>query len=137
MKNDSIFPILILLGLAALCGLGSGCATTGDYSPSEQREIGYEKFFDSYGEYRLVKKNNDVWKEKLDGSESTQITHTPNVSEDRADFFANGTYVGYAEEVSHPYHLDFFLVPSKSDDSQRKKVSVREYINLAGQKSNK
>ena len=108
------------------------------YAQNSQSEIGYEKFYDSYGDYKLVKKNNDVWKEKLDGSESTQITHTPNVTEDRADFFSNGEYIGYAEKIYSPsFHLDFFLVSSKSDDSQRKKVSVMEYINLVGQKSNR
>lgn len=122
---------MLLLGLY-IAGTTSGCATTSGYAGS-QTGISYAKFYDSHGEYRLVRKNNDVWKEKLDGSESTQITHTANVTEDRADFFVNGEYIGYAEKVYSPsFHKVYFLVPAKSDDSQRKEISVMEYIDLLG-----
>ena len=120
--------ILISALLGASLGLG-GCATGG--AGYVQSNVGYEKFCDSKGEYRLVSKNNDVYLEKLDGTESRQITHTPKIQETTANFSKNGKSILYVEELSAGllagvYWKDY-VVESDKDDSSRREISASEY----------
>ena len=121
----SVNMLLIGAGLAGVLALG-GCATTGSYAQSESN-VDYEKFLDSYGDYKLVRRNNDIWMEKLDGSESRQITHTPNTKETGAFFSKDRGYIAFSLD-----YLDgpFYLVKSDADDKSKKEISKNEYIRI-------
>ncbi|MCX5713897.1 MAG: hypothetical protein NT033_03620 [Candidatus Omnitrophica bacterium] len=129
MRNS----ILIFLCFA-LIGL-SGCATSGSYAEdNSQRNFGYDSFDDLKGEYKLVEKNNDAYLEKIDGSESRQITHTPLVKETSA-FSAEGNYIIVMEEYENTHdrrnpHQKFFLIKRDSDDSTRKEISADEAVRI-------
>jgi len=131
MGAVSLLAGLILMGLATL----AGCATTGSYAEdNSQRNFGYDSFDDLKGEYKLVKKNNDVYLEKIDGSDSKQITHTPLVKETGA-FSAEGNYIIVMEEYENPHdrrnpHQKFFLIKRDSDDSTRKEISADESVHI-------
>lgn len=109
----------------------SGCATTGGYAESNSN-IGYEKFYDSYGDYKLVQKNNDVWMEKLDGSEAPkQITHTPDKLESIAFFSVNSKYIFYSENKTPNYIIGegpHYLIPMGLNDERKKEIGREEMI---------
>jgi len=116
MRN-TIF-ILVGLGLLGLTGCKSVPVS------KSQNEIGYEGFYDSYGNYRLVRRNNDIWMEKLDGSESRRITNTPAILERKAYFSKDGNYIIYLDGTI-AYGEGAYLVKTKEDDSA--KVRITEY----------
>lgn len=106
---------------ASLMGL-AGCATTGQYDGwvSEQR-----------GEYKLITRNDDLYLEKLDGSESKQLTHTPNYPSGGARFIQGGKYIVYGENNGSVFDTGrWYIIPAEGDDSQRKEITEREYIGL-------
>lgn len=105
----------------------SGCATTGS---AVQNNLGYE-FLDSYGDYKIVRKDNDTYLEKLDGSESKRLTHTPDVYED-GYFVSRGKYIRYRE--THGKSGRYFVISIDGDDSNRKEISLEEYLKLIGRK---
>lgn len=120
----------LIIGASLLAGgsLGlTGCITTGY---ALQNGVDYDQFYDSNGEYKLVGRNNDVWMEKIDGSEKRQITHTPSIPELRAYLVSDQKYIVYTE----PQHLfsnsKSFIVPSDSNDSERKPISWNEVDSL-------
>jgi hypothetical protein len=121
---------LLLIGISLL-GL-AGCATTGNYAGGN--DIGYERFFDRRGDYKLVSRNNDVYLEKIDGSDSRQITHTPDIREGGADFGRDGKYILYSEDVFDPYAKirgKYYKINFDSDDSTRKQISIDESASLS------
>lgn len=126
MKKTSDFrrgSAYLLLG-ASLLGSAflGGCATT---SGTMQKDVGYEQFYDSQGDYKLVGKNNDIYLEKLDGSESRQVTHTPNVKERAGYFTKTGNYIIYWDETT-PDGYGAYLVKTEEDDSKRIRISEDE-----------
>lgn len=122
MKN-----IVLILLCIVLLGLVSGCATV------PVSNIGYEKFYDSYGDHKLVGRNNDIYLEKLDGSESRQITHTPNNKERLAWFTKSGDYIVYWDETT-PSGYGAYLTNIKEDDSKRIHISEDEASKLMYEK---
>lgn len=110
--------------LTGLIGLG-GCATTGSAVQNTQSEIGYEKFYDSYGDYKIVGRDNDIYLEKLDGSESRRITNTSSIKEDFAIFSKDGNYIAYHENTDRHY-----IIRSNTDDRERKEISFDEISNI-------
>lgn len=122
MKN--LFMILLFTGLIGAVG----CATVP--STMQRSEIGYEQFYDSQGDYKLVGKNNDVYIERLDGSESRQITHTPSMKEGYAYFTKNGKYILYAYRAGE----GAFMVKRGEDDNNQKRISEKEFSNLMYEK---
>ena len=120
------FMAVLLIG-ASLLGL-NGCATTGSYAVSG---TDYEQFYDTNGIRRLVNRNNDVWIEKLDGSEKRQITHTPNIREDEAYFVLGSSHIVYGKlNYAQPYLSKVYLVPVDKDDNARKEISMSEATSL-------
>jgi len=126
LKKDAT---LVLLGLSLL-GLG-GCATTENYAA--ENNMGYEQFFDSRGDYKLVERNNDLYFEKIDGSESRQVTHTPSIREAGAYFSRGGKYILYIEDVFNDYTQTrgkHYRINFDGDDSNRKQISGDECASL-------
>jgi hypothetical protein len=124
MRKISLF----VLGASLLCaGVGlSGCATI---SHTAENKVNYE-FLDSYGDYKLIRKNNDIYTEKFDGSESRQITHTPEKPEN-GHIVEGGAYIIYSELDSHrESETGYFIVPKNEDDTKRKEISKEEYMHL-------
>jgi len=127
---------MLILG-AGLMGLTTlaGCATTGNYAEdNSQRNFGYDSFDDMKGDYKLVGRNKDIYLEKLDGSESRQITHTPLVKETSA-FSAEGNYIIVMENYENQHdrrnpHQKFFLIKRDTDDSTRKEISADEAVHI-------
>ncbi len=130
----SKFMVVLLLG-ASLLGL-AGCCTFGVSGPD-----GYDQFYDTNGEYRLVKRNSDVWMEKIDGSEKRQITHTPDSREDEAYFVSNSKYIAYYNPYGTPaagfVTSKAFIVLTENDDSQRKEITMDEFFSLANSPTRK
>lgn len=118
--------ISLLLIIIFLVGL-SGCATAGS---TMRKDVGYEQFYDSQGDYHLVGKSNDVYIEKLDGSESRQITHTPNMKERYAYFTKSGEYILYSFRAGE----GAFIVKRGEDDSNQKTISEEEFSKLMYEK---
>jgi hypothetical protein len=135
MKNKSQYLVYLTV-IVGLIGL-AGCATTGSAVQNTQNEIGYEKFYDSYGDYKLVGRNNDIYLEKLDGSESRRITSTQDKIERYAYFVSNGKGIIY-EEVSGKYYpydeYRYFYIDRDKDDNSRKEISQKEFSNLFNDK---
>ncbi len=124
MRKISLF----VLGASLLCaGVGlSGCATI---SHTAENKVDYE-FLDSQGDYRLVERNNDIYMEKLDGSESRQITHTPNVREEFALFSKTGKYILIEERYNLESNPKYYLIKFDSDDSTKKEIPGDEAVAL-------
>ncbi len=119
--------LLVGIGLMGL----AGCATTGNYAA--ENNMGYEEFFDSRGNYKLVERNNDLYFEKIDGSESRQITHTPSIKEHGAFFGRDNKYILYCEDVPDYFaniRGKYYRINFDGDDSNRKQISLDEFASL-------
>ena len=94
MRNIFIFLLLSVFL--------TGCATT------PYQRLGYE-FIDRRGDLRLVKRDNDLYLEKFDGSESKRVTYAPDTCEHKVCFSKNGKFILYAHYItpfpSYPGHL--------------------------------
>lgn len=119
LKN--LVAVSLVIGSLAL----NGCATT---SGVNQSNIDYDLQDTSKdGDYKLIRKDNDIFLEKIDGSESRQITHTPYIRE-YPNFTKNEKYIVYFEEGQrHKYDFKYFIVPIEKDDSSRKEISELEW----------
>lgn len=113
----------ILVGLS-LMGL-AGCATTGSYAV-ESNNMSGEKFYDLKEEYRLVGKNNDVYLEKEDGTESKQVTYTPKMPEQAAFFSKDGKKIVYLETIGLNKYKEY-KINIGLDEKSRKEISIDEY----------
>ena len=125
MRNINL--VLISLILIAL----TGCATTSGGMSS----VGYDKYQDSYGEYKIVSKDKDLYLKKIYGrEESRRLTNTPGIEECAASFIKNGNYIKYMELGTRdfwtgvPKILGRYIIPVDGDDGKREEISQREYI---------
>lgn len=101
----------------------TGCATTGGYEYEGHR-------WAQLGEHKIITKNNDLYIEKIDGSESRRLTHTPELIEG-GRFVSGGKYFVYNEIKSYlDTHPKYYIMPTDGDDSQRKEISLQEFENL-------
>lgn len=118
--------IVLVLGLA-LVAL-SGCVTEGSYGDGGNYE---GHLWAQQGENKIVTRGKDLFWEKLDGSESRQLTHTPDVWDMAARLVGEGKFVAYCESKSYyDLHPKCFIIPATGDDSQRKEISEQEFIGL-------
>jgi hypothetical protein len=113
----------------------SGCATTSEmYNTEKSTNIDYS-CLDLRGEYKLTMRDNDVYLEKIDGSEKRQITHTPEIKEHNAVFSGDGNYIIFIERYQNPKGEDpifkYFLTKKDSDDSTKKEISINEAYYLS------
>lgn len=119
-KPISFIFISVALGLG-LMGL-AGCATTGQYEMHAWAQK---------GEYIIITRNEDLYLEKLDGSESRRLTHTPTYVEANARFVGQGKYIVYGENNGSAFDTGRgYIIPADGDDSQRKEISEQEFIGL-------
>ena len=110
------------LCLAALLVSLAGCATTGLRESYVWRQ---------QGEYQIITRNDDLYLEKLDGSESRQLTHTPNYPEWDARFVGNGEYIVYGETNGSSIDTGrLYIIPANGDDSERKEISQNQMDSL-------
>lgn len=118
------FIIGLLLG-ASLLGL-NGCATVGAV---QNGSMDYD-FLDSYGEYKALRRNNDIYLENLDGSISQKKTNTPNIWENECSFRANGKYLIYSEEL--PDNQKKFYVQDTSTYwvVDRREITEKEFLSF-------
>lgn len=122
MKNIILFAVVLAFVLLN----GSVAA-----SAVENSAIDYNTFYDTNGEYRLVGRNNDVWIEKIDGSEKRQITHTPSVREDEAYFVMGSKYIVFGKiNYSQAYLSKVYLVAFDKDDTAKKEITMQEAKSL-------
>lgn len=101
----------------------TGCATTG------LRE-GHVWAQNDTNEHQIITKNDDLYLEKLDGSESKRLTHTPELSEWDARFAGNGKYIIYGEIRNSVDSGKLYIIPANGDDSQRKEISQQQMDSL-------
>lgn len=118
-KVNAGIASLLLLG-ASLMGV-SGCATM-----PVNNSLNYE-FLDSQGEQKLIKKNNDLYVEKLDGSGSRRITFTPDIEE--FDGEIRGNYITYLEQTG--WSNQKYYVQS-IDKEERREINQTEFYSLQG-----
>ncbi|MFH1211466.1 MAG: hypothetical protein V1659_00890 [Candidatus Woesearchaeota archaeon] len=123
MKNATL--ILIGLGLSIL----GGCATT---ESRTQKDLGYQRFYSSWGNYRLVKKSNDVYLQTLNGNLDKQITHTPKIIEIDAQPSIDGKWIVYETQdaVFLSPIFKFYRVPVDKDDSEGEQITKGEAESL-------
>ena len=125
-----VFSILIIVSLIYI--------VTASYAQEET----YDRFYDSYGESRLVSKNNDVYVHTIDGSRSKQITHTPDTEEDSATFSKDGKHIAYSEYLGKRTGPDgqskgerkHYKVEVGCDDNARMEISAEEMENLKNER---
>lgn len=126
---------LSLMGLAG-CATGPYGTTAEIYvrDPGISDEVGYDQYFDMLGDHKLVGRKNDIYIEKIDGTESRQLTHSPNHAK-TAFFCDDGKYITYLEwngpYIGYPTGGDYFIIDSKSDDSTKKAISGAEAMDRA------
>ena len=110
------------------------CLIMISWNAAQAENAMYDKYFDSYGDYKLVERNSDLYIEKMDSSESRRITNTPNVEESHATFTKEGNYIAYIEAV--PYGVDprkasCYIVKFLDNDSMRKPISSDEVADIS------
>jgi len=86
----------------------------------------YYEFLDSYGEYKLLRRANDLYIEKLDGSESRKITYTPNNYE-VGYLIEDAKYLLVAETQLDGKTIKYYVIPSDKDDTKKKEIIIDEY----------
>ncbi len=93
---------------------------------------------DANDEYKLIKRNNDIYLERLDGTEAKRITHTPGITEFDAGFSADNKSILY---TGFPYTFDDYsgdiyevryAVAVGKDDSTKKEIE-RKIIKSGGE----
>ena len=124
MKNISL--ILVSLALLGSALSLTGCATTG-YANGAKSGVSYDKYHDSYGEYRIVSRNNDLYVEKLDGSEKRKITNTPHLREFCAHFARKGDFIVYGEAVGLYGLAKYYKVKLNGENPVKIEISLEEY----------
>ncbi|MGD9014699.1 MAG: hypothetical protein PVI33_01565 [Candidatus Omnitrophota bacterium] len=142
----------LLLALPLFLG---GCATESQYTKItetktkeqiEEERLGYQ-FKDRSGDLRLVMRNNDLYIEKIDGSDTRRITYSPAVMEYFANFSKDGRYVFYTTanskdemyaKIIDGYYVGvgkhFFLQSVEEDDRNRNEISFGEYWSFLKEK---
>lgn len=78
---------------------------------------------DSRPGYRLVSKNNDLFIETEDGSQSSQVTNTPQIGEIAASFTPEGGYIRYLDE-NYEAHIVEYRKPDEAIDN----LAIQEQI---------
>lgn len=132
-----------LMGLATL----AGCASIKEYTqPIEyyqherevkrmEEKLGY-KFLGMKENKELILKDNDIYLQKIDGTGSKQITHTPQLKEHTAVFSADGNYIIFVERYDAPRGKDpifeYFVIKSDSDDSTKREITLDEAVQIEG-----
>lgn len=136
-----MFLALILTGLFIL-GLSECTITDLSYAQSQTNQTDYE-FMDRRGELRLVRRDNDLYVENLEGGESRRVTFTPNVKEE-GKFSKDGRYIVYLtsgpdakryEAGAHGYRADFYaekfyFQPIDGDDKEKTEITFMEFLDL-------
>lgn len=127
-KQNQNLRTKVMSAFAGLSMLGmSGCASTQGYVSN----VDHQKFYDSYGEYKLVRRNNDIWMEKLDGGEGKRVTNTPEIEEGSAYFVSDGNYIAYRTIVSRDNDSYRYFVTSKSTtNALAQEIEEIEFLNL-------
>lgn len=125
--------ILILLGFYLVSVTAATSSDT--YS---QDEIGYDKFFDLQGGFKLVLKDNDIYVYGISKDVGERrITHTPKLNKPIANFAKDRAYIIYAEytkEGANEGELRYYRVNFADDDNNRQRISKEEYNALVTDK---
>lgn len=141
MKN------IILIMLAVGIGMGTqGCVSAGGYSTVQQgqkltkieeeivirvrREDSEKKLKDVYNGYKIISEDNDLYIEKIDGTEKRRLTNTPNVKETWGFISKDGQCVSYKTTDSTYLKEEIFVLPINKDDSLREKIDDNQWENL-------
>ncbi|MBU1044319.1 MAG: hypothetical protein KJ915_07995 [Candidatus Omnitrophica bacterium] len=89
-----------------------------------------DKIFTHYGEFDLVRKNNDLYFQKPDGSHNIRLTFTPQIKENSAFIASSSGYLVYSafENPGKPekYYMQNMDIGFKS----RKTISKQEFNRL-------
>ena len=90
-------------------------------------------FYDRYGDMMLVGRDNDIYIDKIDGTDSRKVTSTPDLIELDAFFGLGGRYVVYKTEKkisvfdkTHDYVYEYFM--QKIDDTDMKKTKINDLV---------
>ena len=96
---------------------------------------------DRKGDLRLVNRDDDLYIERSDGSQSRRATNTPDVIELGAKFSANGQSIVYSTTASRYDKTvttmikdalvtgdHFYIQPVAQDDTARTEISSEEYF---------
>lgn len=126
MKNIKELVLVTVLTIGLLL---AECATTHPIAWGEVKYI----FFDRIGEMKLVSRENDLYIEKVDGSDKRKITSTSEIFERDAFFSKDGRYVLYETDESKylmkgvaDIKYSRFLQPVDENDS--KKIEIDEFM---------
>jgi len=134
-----------LVGSAlGLGGYANALAAESNENANSREERYVERVFDETEGYRLVRRNNDIWREKSDGSEKQQITHTPNILELWASIIktSKGEEMIYTEWTGEPdlrtniipaekiKYVNAYLVKKGKDDSERIPIGLDKFYEL-------
>ncbi|MDD5195045.1 MAG: hypothetical protein PHQ96_05155 [Candidatus Omnitrophica bacterium] len=123
MKSKGII-LVVIVAVCVIFFTTSGCAGIGD---AQNNHIG-DTFIATNGrDYKIIRRNNDLYIEKLDGSDAKRITLTPAIYES-AQFSSNGKNIIYTE--SSP-EKPIYVQDIKQAPYGKRRITSREYENMA------
>lgn len=124
---------LIAVGLLLVVVWGCSAKTTDGGEAMDRR-----------GDLRLVSRDNDLYVERANGSQSRRVTNTPGIIEIGAKFSADGQSIVYSTTTSRYDKAvtamvkdalitgdHFYIQPVKEDDAARTETSSEEYFRHA------
>src|SRR3989338_1510399 len=80
------------------------------------------------GEYKIITRNDDLYLERLDGSDSKRLTHTPDKISSSARYVVDGKYIVYGEANSNQFSSKYYIIPAEGDDAQKKEITEQEFL---------
>lgn len=83
-------------------------------------------FLESREDWKLYKLNNDLYLEKLDGSENKRLTFSPGEMEWPVRFIRDGKYVVYCEMKNGSEK--YYIQPVEKNAEDRKEIRGDEFV---------
>ncbi|MFH1061721.1 MAG: hypothetical protein V1747_02385 [Candidatus Omnitrophota bacterium] len=104
---------------------GAGCSA----AKKELRRAD-DKIFTRYGELELVRKNNDLYLQKPDGSHNIRLTFTPQIKENSAFIASSSGYLIYSAFENPGKPEKYYMQNMDIGISSRKKITEQEFNRL-------
>ncbi|MFA5008712.1 MAG: hypothetical protein WC546_05780 [Candidatus Omnitrophota bacterium] len=121
MKGKIVFMLAIVIQIGFL----AGCVVE-----RPLRDV-YYKFYDSYDDYVLARKDGDLYVEKLNRTDSRRVTFNPKETKTDAMFTKNGRCIVYSvNRCCIEPKIAYYMQPVDKDDSARTEIAAKEFFEV-------
>ena len=120
MKKKFVLGSIALI--IYLVFVGSGCSA----AKKEFRRAD-DKIFTRYGNFELVRKNNDLYLQKPDGSNAIRMTFTPKLKESHAFIRSISGYLIYSVEENPAKPPKYYIQSMDIGIKSRKRITEKEF----------